>query len=94
MELSPFQPIEARTESSSGRDKFKEVAVALEASFLAEMLKYAGHGESRSSFGGGAGEDAFAGLLVREQAKLISENGGIGLSEQIINSMMRREEND
>ena len=94
MEVSPFHPAESRTEPAVERDKSKEVAVALEASFLAEMLKYAGHGESRSSNGGGAGEDVFAGLLVREQASLMAQNGGIGLAEQIIDSMMRRAEGD
>jgi len=90
MEISPVNPTVKHAESDVDRDKFKEVAVALEASFLAEMLKYTGAGESRSSFGGGKGEDAFASLLVREQATLMAENGGIGLAEQIIDSMMRR----
>ena len=90
MEISHVNPIVRQVESDAGREKFKEVAVALEASFLTEMLKYAGHGESRSSFGGGKGEDAFSSLLVREQATLMAENGGIGLAEQIIDSMMRR----
>lgn len=90
MELSPLNPTVGRVDSSPSRDKVGEVAVALEASFLAEMLKYAGHGESRSAQGGGVGEDAFAGLLAREQAQLIAESGGIGLAEQIVDSMMRR----
>ena len=93
MEISPVIPIVNQTEADVGREKLKEVAIALEASFLTEMLKYAGHGESRSSFGGGEGEDAFASLLVREQATLLAESGGIGLAEQIIDSMMRRGEN-
>ncbi len=93
MEISPVNPVVNQADPDTGRDKFKEVAVALEASFLAEMLKYAGHGKSRSSFGGGEGEDAFASLLVREQATLMAENGGIGLAEQIIDSMMRSAEN-
>jgi len=90
MEVSPINPITIQPAPDTSRDKFKEVAIALEASFLAEMLKYAGHGESRSSFGGGEGEDAFAGLLVREQATLMAQSGGIGLAEQIVDSMMRR----
>ncbi len=90
MEISPANPILSQVEPDAGREKFKEVAVALEASFLTEMLKYAGHGESRNAFGGGKGEDAFASLLVREQATLMAESGGIGLAEQIIDSMMRR----
>ena len=93
MEISPVYPTANQVESDVGRDKFKEVAVALEASFLAEMLKYAGHGETRSSFGGGEGEDAFAVFLLREQANLMAETGGIGLAEQIIDSMMRRADN-
>ncbi|OUS05729.1 hypothetical protein A9Q96_11050 [Rhodobacterales bacterium 52_120_T64] len=93
MDVSPISPMANQAEPNAGRNKYKEVAVALEASFLAEMLKYSGHGESRSSFGGGEGEDAFAGLLVREQATLMAESGGIGLAEQIIDSMMRRAEN-
>ena len=90
MELSAPSPIISQPDSDPRRERFKEVAVALEASFLAEMLKSAGHGESRKSFGGGKGEDAFASLLVREQATLMAESGGIGLAEQIIDSMMRR----
>lgn len=93
MEISPVNPVPSRTALNADREKFKEVATALEASFLAEMLKYAGHGETRESFGGGEGEDAFAGLLVREQANLIAQSGGIGLAEQIVDSMMRRAEN-
>ena len=75
------------------RQEFQKVAVALEASFLSEMLKFGGHGESRTSFGGGEGEDAFAGFLVQEQAKLMAESGGIGLAEQIVESLMRNAEN-
>lgn len=93
MEIPTVTQIVNHTEPDIGRDKFKEVATALEASFLAEMLKYTGVGESRGSFGGGKGEDAFASLLVREQANLMAENGGIGLAEQIIDSMMRRSGN-
>ncbi len=71
-----------------------KVAVELEASFLAEMLKFGGLGESRNAFNGGAGEEAFSGMLVREQAKLMAESGGIGLAEQIVKSLMAREQND
>lgn len=78
----------------SREDALRDVAVALEASFLAEMLKFGGLGESRDSFNGGAGEEAFSSMLVREQATLMAESGGIGLAEQIVQSLMRRAEND
>lgn len=92
MEISPLNPMLNAAEPDDRREKLKEVAIALEASFLAEMLKFAGNGESRTLFGGGEGEDAFTGLLVGEQATLMAEHGGIGLAEQIIDSMMRRVE--
>jgi len=69
----------------------REAAQKLEASFLAEMLKAAGFGESRSAFGGGAGEDQFASLLVQEQAMSLVKSGGIGLSEALFDALKERE---
>lgn len=65
----------------------KEAAIKLEATFLSEMLTAAGMGKSRSEFGGGAGEDQFASLLVRKQAESIAQAGGIGLAEMLFKSM-------
>ncbi len=67
-----------------------EKSKALEASFLAEMLKAAGLGQARESYGGGAGEDQFAGLLASEQAKAMAEAGGIGLAEMIYRSLIEK----
>lgn len=71
--------------------KLREAAQSLEASFLAEMLKSAGLGASRSEFGGGAGEDQFSSFLVQEQAKHMVQAGGIGLSETLYNALKERE---
>ncbi len=65
----------------------KRVAKAFEASFIAEMLKSAGVGKSRESFGGGAGEEAFSSFLVTAQADKLSEAGGFGLAEKIYQSL-------
>ncbi|MBO9450558.1 rod-binding protein [Tropicibacter sp. R16_0] len=65
----------------------REVAQKLEATFLAEMLKSAGLGQSRSSMGGGAGEEQFQSFLVRQQAEQIAKSGGIGLSETLFNAL-------
>jgi len=67
----------------------RQAATELEANFLAEMLKAAGMGETKGSFNGGAGEDGFSSFLVREQARLMAESGGIGLAEQIFQSLAR-----
>ncbi len=72
--------------------KLKAASVELEAAFLAEMLKSAGLGEARRSFGGGAGEDQFASFLVQQQAQQMARAGGIGLSEILFNAM--REKSD
>lgn len=69
----------------------REAAIALEASFLAEMLEAAGLGETRSFLGGGSGEDQFASFLVQEQATKLAETGGIGLAESIFEALKARE---
>lgn len=67
--------------------KLREMAEKLEASFLAEMLKHAGIGESRGAFGGGAGEEQFASFLRQAHAEKIAGSGGIGLAEQLFESL-------
>jgi hypothetical protein len=67
-----------------------EKAQALEASFLAEMLGHAGLGAAPEGFSGGIGEEQFSSFLRAEQAKAMVEKGGIGLAEQIFNSLKER----
>lgn len=67
-------------------------AVTLEASFLTEMLRSAGLGESRGGFGGGIGESQFASMLAREHAEALAAAGGIGLAESIFNALARRQD--
>lgn len=62
-------------------------AQSLEAAFLAEMLSYSGLGESSGSFDGGIGEQQFSSFLREEQARLLVARGGIGLAEQIFESL-------
>ncbi|MEO1238625.1 MAG: rod-binding protein [Pseudomonadota bacterium] len=67
----------------------QDAAKDLEAAFLAEMLKAAGLGETPSAFGGGVGEDQFASFLRQEQAKAMVDAGGIGLAEQLFESLTK-----
>ena len=69
--------------------RLMEVAQSLEAQFLSEMLKSAGVGETPTEFGGGSGEDQFASFLRDEQAKQITQAGGIGLAQSLFDAMMR-----
>lgn len=77
---APAQEVEA----------LRAVARDLEASFLAEMLKHAGFGESRESFGGGIGEEQFASLLRTEHARALTDRGGIGLAESLFRALVAR----
>lgn len=82
-------PFQAPTRDGALLDAAKK----LEATFLAEMLKGAGFGEARDSFGGGEGEDQFASFLVQEQATAMVEAGGIGLAENLFRSLKERNNN-
>lgn len=66
-------------------------AEELEATFLSEMLSYSGLSEMEGAFGGGQGEAQFASFLRQEQARLIVQNGGLGLAELIFKSMTEAE---
>lgn len=72
----------------------REAAIELEATFLAEMLKSAGFGEARKAMGGGIGEEQFASLMRTEQARAMARHGGIGLAEQIFESLKSRSAGD
>lgn len=70
--------------------KLFDAAKNLEATFLTEMLKSAGFGASRQSFGGGVGEDQFNSFLIREQADEMVSAGGIGLAQALFEAMKVR----
>lgn len=70
--------------------RLREAAIELEATFLAEMLKAAGLGETQGSFSGGAGEAQFTSFLRMEQAREIARSGGIGLAEQVFENLKGR----
>lgn len=72
--------------------RLREAAVELEATFLAEMLKYAGAGKAPEGFGGGIGEDQFASFLRLEQAREMAKQGGIGLAETLFHALKERQD--
>ena len=86
---SPLRPPPAIP--SDRQTELRDVAAYLEAAFLEEMLKHAGFGAARDSFGGGVGEEQFASLLRTEHARAMTQAGGIGLSEAIYRSLLTRE---
>ncbi|WP_198148331.1 rod-binding protein [Elstera litoralis] len=55
-----------------------------EAMFLSQMLQPMFETvKTNDMFGGGAGEDAFKGILVDEYGKMIAKAGGVGIADQV-----------
>lgn len=81
-------PIPPRPDSDA---KLRAASQQLEAAFLAEMLKHSGLNRTPDAFGGGMGEDQFGSFLVQAQAEKMVQAGGIGLAEQIFESLKERE---
>lgn len=86
----PKRPIQG-DKSPNDHAALRKAANDLEAAFLTEMLKSAGFGKARDSFGGGAGEDQFSSLLIRAQAEQMTRAGGIGLAESLFHSLLEAE---
>lgn len=90
MNVLPPPPLAPASPRASKDPNLKEAADALEAGFLAEMLKFTSLGEGRSAFGGGPGESQFSSFLVRAQAEQIVQAGGIGLSDALYQALKER----
>ena len=85
--MTPVAPI-AAAPPTGGKDRaLWATSQALEATFLAEMLKNAGVGTPRDALGGGAGEAPFTSFLTTEYARSMSEQGGVGLAEAIYRAL-------
>lgn len=88
----PTMVVGAPTVTQDAKEaQMRAAAEDFEAVFLTEMLSYTGLGETRETFGGGVGEEAFSGMLASEQAQLLVERGGIGLAEHIFEALKARE---
>lgn len=68
----------------------RKAAQAMEASFLAQMLAFAGAQKVPDSFGGGIGEEQFASFLTQAEAEAMVKHGGIGLAEKIYAELKER----
>lgn len=71
----------------------RDAAEALEASFLAEMLKATGLGEQENGFSGSVGDSQFASFQRDAIAHAIVDKGGIGLAD-IIEAAMKEKTRD
>jgi len=100
---SDMQLTQALSGASSGREptlrrveseeEARQVAEDFEAFFLSQMVEamFKGVGEN-NEFTGGAGESAFSGLLHEEYARVMAGTGGLGLSDNLTNEILRYQE--
>lgn len=71
------------------KEKLRQATTRLEASFLSEMMKAAGLGQTRDAFGGGIGEEQFTSFLTESYADSMARRGGIGLADNLYEFMLR-----
>lgn len=76
----------APSADNTERAKLRAASMELEAIFLKEMLSVSGVGEVES--GRGSDSSAFATMLQAEYARLMVDQGGVGLAENIVRSLM------
>ena len=81
----------ASTVSPARQATLMKKSKELEANFLSEMLSHTGLDAQKGEFSGGIGEDQFASFLRDAQAKAMVGHGGVGLSQSIFNSLVRRD---
>ncbi len=70
--------------------KIEEKAQDFEAVFMTQMMQHMFSGiETDELFGGGAGEEIMKTLLFDEYGKTIAQAGGMGISDQIQNELIK-----
>jgi len=87
---------ETRFESASANisqetyQEIEEKAQDFEAVFMTQMMQHMFSGiETDELFGGGAGEEIMKTLLFDEYGKSIAQAGGVGISDQIQNELIK-----
>lgn len=75
------------------RAELAQKAKEFEGIFMAQMLKPMWEGvETDPLFGGGTGEDVMRDMLVQEYGKAMSQSDSFGLSEAVLDVMIRIQE--
>lgn len=73
--------------------KVETAARDFEAVFISQMLSHMWAGiEVDQTFGGGHGEEMFRSMMIEEQGKMMARNGGLGLSDHVMKTMLQIQE--
>jgi len=80
--------------SAGAAQTARQQAEEFEAIFLNTMFQtmFAGLEESAGTWGGGAGSDAWRGMLVEEYADTIARSGGIGIADSVHRELLALQE--
>ncbi len=79
----------ARLPATANEAVAEKTGREFEAMFLSQMLQPMFETvKTNDMFGGGAGEDAFKGILVDEYGKMIAKAGGVGIADQVKRQIM------
>jgi Rod binding domain-containing protein len=84
----------APTSSATATQRLRKAAESFTAVALGEMLSpmFATLDETGGLLGGGAGEAAFRPMMIQEMAAGIARQGGLGLTDQVAQAMLRLQE--
>lgn len=85
----------ARGKNGQGADmkKVHEAAEKFEAFFISQMLEHMNAGlETDPMFGGGHGEDMWKSMMNQEYGKEIAKSGRLGITEQVMQGMLKMQE--
>lgn len=75
------------------REKARETAEDFEAMFLTLMVEEMFKGISTDTmFGGGEGEKMFRSMMSEEYGKTMAKNGGVGISDMVMNEILKLQE--
>lgn len=84
---------EQKLENTQEQKKIEDAAKDFESVFIAEMLKPMFENTTPSSpFNGGKGEEIFQGMMLQEYGKMLADHGGIGLTTQIKEQMIKMQQ--
>ncbi len=84
-----------RPAAGANRTEIRAAAEEMESFFLGQALEVM-FADIRTDgpFGGGHGEKMFRSLLIQEYGKMLSDQSGIGLADQIERELLRQQEID
>jgi len=74
-------------------NKVREAAEKFESFFIGQMMEHMKAGlETDPLFGGGPGEDMWKSMLNQEYGKEIAKTGRLGITEQVMQGMLKMQE--